>query len=49
MASKKKKAAAAAGGAAGTVRKAKNSPYVQELVENFRAFRDRIAARFVKR
>ncbi len=34
MASKKKKAAAAAGGAAGAARAAKNSPYVQELVEN---------------
>ncbi len=34
MASKKKKAAAAAGGAAGAARAAKNSPYVQEIVEN---------------
>ena len=34
MASKKKKAAAAAGGAAGAAKAAKNSPYVQELVEN---------------
>ena len=34
MASKKKKAAAAAGGAAGAARKAKSSPYVQELVGN---------------
>jgi hypothetical protein len=34
MASKKKKAAAAAGGAAGAAKAAKNSPYVQEIVEN---------------
>ncbi len=34
MASKKKKAAAAAGGAAGAARAARNSPYVQEIVEN---------------
>jgi hypothetical protein len=34
MASKKKKAAAAAGGAAGAARAAKNSPYVNEIVEN---------------
>ena len=34
MASKKKKAAAAAGGAAGAAKAARNSPYVQEIVEN---------------
>ena len=34
MASKKKKAAAAAGGAAGAARAARNSPYVQEIVDN---------------
>ncbi len=34
MASKKKKAAAAAGGAAGAAKAARNSPYVQEIVDN---------------
>ncbi len=34
MASKKKKAAKAAGGAAGAAKAARNSPYVQEIVEN---------------
>jgi hypothetical protein len=34
MASNKKKAAAAAGGAAGAAKAAKNSPYVQEVVNN---------------
>ncbi len=34
MASTKKKAAAAAGGAAGAAKAARNSPYVQEIVDN---------------
>jgi len=34
MASKRKKAAAAAGGAAGAAKAARNSPYVQEIVDN---------------
>jgi hypothetical protein len=45
MASKKKKAAAAAGGAAGAAKAAKNSPYVQEIVENDE-LRDNITAAY---